>query len=300
MTVVSFASVKGAPGVTTLACLVGATWPEERQVMVVEFDPSGGDLAARFGLSSRCGWSTFAASTRRDASSALIAPHLQRLPGGLDVLVGTRASDLPAVEGPEVALVSDIWDTRPAGWDALVDLGRLQPAGHDASRWLDRSDAVVVVSRSDAASVVQLRERAASLLTRCEHRIGLVVVGSGSYSGMEIERFTAIPLLGEIPFEPVAAAVASGEKGGGRRLSRSLLTVSAARLAGTLVRRVEARLGSGDPVRPSSQPHGSGRDRPVLSVGNTADSIPRVPAMSIEPSTSSEARSTSHLQRAAR
>ena len=93
MTLVAFASVKGAPGVTTLACLVGATWPSHRRVMVAECDPSGSDLAARFGLSSKRGWSTWATAVRRSGTPVAIEPHLQQLPGGLDVLVGSGGSD---------------------------------------------------------------------------------------------------------------------------------------------------------------------------------------------------------------
>ena len=48
MTVVAFGSVKGAPGVTTLACLVAAAWPPDRAVMVVECDASGGDWRRAF------------------------------------------------------------------------------------------------------------------------------------------------------------------------------------------------------------------------------------------------------------
>ena len=89
MTIVGFASVKGAPGATTLACLVGAAWPEQHKVMVVEADPYGGDLAARFQLSSRDGWPSFNAAGRRGRTDMPIEAHLQQLPGGLDVLVGT-------------------------------------------------------------------------------------------------------------------------------------------------------------------------------------------------------------------
>jgi MinD-like ATPase involved in chromosome partitioning or flagellar assembly len=90
MTVAVFASVKGAPGVTTVVNLVAATWPEQRRALVVECDPSGGDIAARFQLSSRCGWSSFETASRRGESIPDIGPHLQQLPGGLEVLVGAR------------------------------------------------------------------------------------------------------------------------------------------------------------------------------------------------------------------
>ena len=231
MTVVSFLSVKGAPGVTTLCCLVGGTWPAHRRVMVVECDPSGGDLATRFGLSARCGWPTLATSARREGGGATIAPHLQQLPGGLDVLVGTRPSDLPPAQSADVALLSRTWSAPDDPWDALVDLGRLRQADDDSQAWLHRSDSVVVVTGSDAASVVQVRERAPALRSRYEDRLGLVVIGSGPHQSVEIEAFTGIRLFGELPSDPVAAGIACGAAGGGRRLMRSLLVASVSRLS---------------------------------------------------------------------
>ena len=46
---VAMVSVKGAPGVTTLAVGLATRWPRGEAV-VVEADPAGGDLSARFGL----------------------------------------------------------------------------------------------------------------------------------------------------------------------------------------------------------------------------------------------------------
>jgi len=231
MTVVSFLSVKGAPGVTTLCCLVGGTWPAHRRVMVVECDPSGGDLATRFGLSARCGWPTLATSARREGGGTTIAPHLQQLPGGLDVLVGTRPSDLPPAKSAEVSLLARTWSAPDDPWDALVDLGRLRQGDDDSQAWLHRSDSVVVVTGSEAASVVQVRERAPALRSRYEDRLGLVVIGSGPHQSVEIEAFTGIRLFGELPSDPVAAGIACGAAGGGRRLMRSLLVTSVSRLS---------------------------------------------------------------------
>ena len=231
MTVVSFLSVKGAPGVTTLCCLVGGTWPAHRRVMVVECDPSGGDLATRFGLSARCGWPTLATSARREGGGTTIAPHLQQLPGGLDVLVGTRPSDLPLAKSAEVSLLARTWSAPDDPWDALVDLGRLRQGDDDSQAWLHRSDSVVVVTGSEAASVVQVRERAPALRSRYEDRLGLVVIGSGPHQSVEIEAFTGIRLFGELPSDPVAAGIACGAAGGGRRLMRSLLVTSVSRLS---------------------------------------------------------------------
>ncbi len=230
MTVVAFASIKGAPGMTTLACLVGATWPEDRKVMVVECDPSGGDLAARFRLSSRIGWTSLISAARRSEPGILIESHLQQLPGGLDVLVGTTGSQASELSRSLVTILAGASSSSHGPWDVLVDLGRLRPGDSNAGNWLDIADVVVIGLRNDAASVVQVRERRMADLSQWSDRLGLVVIGSHCYSSSEIEKFTGSPVLGEIPFDAQAAAVAAGQRSGERRLSRSLLCTSAIRL----------------------------------------------------------------------
>ena len=245
MTVVTFGSVKGAPGVTTLACLVGATWPEQRRVMVVEADPGGGDLAARFQLSSRDGWPSFNASARRTGADITFEPHLQRLPGGLDVLVGTRGVESDDVTTSMKALLSCA-ATRPDGaWDVLVDLGRLSPGA--SIGWLEHSDHLVICTRSDAASLVQVREKAQPAVERCLGRVWLAVVGGGSYSGSEIEEFTGLSVIGQYPFDGAAASVAAGERTGRRRLHRSPLVSTATAMA-SILGRVSAGRGEGAPA----------------------------------------------------
>lgn len=236
MTVVMFTSIKGAPGVTTLACLVGATWPHYRRVAVVESDPFGGDLAARFGLSAKRGWPTFSAASRRAGSDIEIGPHLQQLPGGLDVLVEAGALLAP-MSGPSVADLVDC-SASPYGddhpWDLLVDAGRLLVDRTRTGEWMDTSDRVIVVLRCDAPSVVKIAERSVALRARCGERVGLVVVGAGAYDDNAIEGFTGIPVIGRVPFDPVTASVAAGEAAGSYRLTRSRLVASARSLALTL------------------------------------------------------------------
>jgi hypothetical protein len=233
MTVITFVSIKGAPGVTTLACLVGATWPSHRRVAVVEADPFGGDLAARFQLSTAWGWSSFVVASRRSQGSVPIDPHFQPLPGGLDVLVrpggGQRVVTAQAVE----ALLRSSRSSEHEPWDLVVDGGRLLDADTDtdAGAWLDRSELVVVVVRRDPASILGVRERAPALVDRCGDRVRLVVVGRGPHDRAAIEEFTGLSVLGEVPFDLSAAQVAAGGGGSSRQLSRSLLVVSARRLA---------------------------------------------------------------------
>jgi MinD-like ATPase involved in chromosome partitioning or flagellar assembly len=247
VTVITFASVKGAPGVTTLACLVGATWPSDRRVMVAECDPSGGDLAARFGLSSKRGWPTFATALRRTGANAAIELHLQQLPGGLDVLVGPGGSDGPDGIRPADELLVRTSDRSAGVWDVLVDVGRLPEGELPVSGWLARSDSVVILLRNDATSLLHIRNRAREIHAVCGDRAALAVVGSTRYGKEEIAEFTGLPVVGNVPFDPVAAAVAAGDQGSERRLSRSFLVNSALHLSQNLCVPDPAPVGAGGP-----------------------------------------------------
>jgi hypothetical protein len=132
------------------------------------------------------------------------------------------------------ALLSSAASDAGGPWDLLVDVGRVVPAASLPGSWWDHCDAATFVLRSDVASVLKIRDAAPELLARCEDRAGLVVISTGDYSSAEIERFTGIPVIGEIPHDPASAGVVAGGRGSARRLSRSLLVASAARLAATL------------------------------------------------------------------
>ena len=239
MSVFSVCSIKGAPGVTTLTCLIGATWPVRRRVFVAEADESGGDLSARFSLSSRRGWATLSASIRRDGVGSSLEEHLQQLPGGLEVLVAARPHDVPAATSPEGNVVRFAAHGGDDDRDVLVDLGRVGCGRPTPGAWLEQSDAVVIVARSDAATAVQLRERSPALLDASSGPVGLAVVGEGGPRGRELSAFTGIPLFGEVPHDPSGAAVASGTDRRARRLHRSPLPVASSRLAAALVEMVE-------------------------------------------------------------
>jgi MinD-like ATPase involved in chromosome partitioning or flagellar assembly len=245
VTVIAFASVKGSPGVTTLTCLVAAEWPGAPAPIVVESDPAGGDLAARFELSSRCGWPALAASLRREGSGVAIEEHVQPLPGGLDVLVGTEAGRFADRSAADHLLERS---REPGARDLLVDLGRLPVREAAASCWLEGADEIVLVSKGDAPSLIGLQLRTSPLVERYGPKLGLVVVGSRRRTDEEIEAFTSVRLLTRVPSDPLAAAMASGERRGGRRLSRSRLVTSAARLAAGLARSRPAAVGAASPV----------------------------------------------------
>ncbi len=224
---------------TTLVTLVGAAWTGRRPV-VVEHDAGGGDLAARFGLSSRCGWPSVQAAIRRDGAIGDLGAHLQQLPGGLDVLVGARPP-APSTDGDRaVAHLCEAADDLEGGADLLVDLGRFVVDGSDGG-WLHRAERVVVVSAADSASVLRVREHAPFLVDRTDRTVELVVVGARDHRPEEIAECTGLPVLGVLPFDRETALAVCGAYAPARRVLRSRLVRSAARLA-TELRAVDSHL----------------------------------------------------------
>jgi hypothetical protein len=234
MTVVTFGSIKGSPGVTTLACLVGATWPPARRTILTECDRSGGDLASRYSLSTRAGWTTLVAGVRRGEPADSLQPHLQSLPGGLEVLVGpSHADPTPSVTPMKKMAARTVLELTRAD-DLLVDVGRLPADLGEAEPWLSESDAVCIVARSDAASIVHVKERAEAIGERTQERAFLVLVGRGPYANAEVEWFTGLRILAEVPDDQATAAVATTGIGSARRLARSGLVAASRRLATAL------------------------------------------------------------------
>ncbi len=236
MTLITFVSIKGSPGVTTLACLVGATWPAGRRAIVAECDSDGSDLASRFSLSTKTGWQSLALATRRGDACRSIEDHLQSLPGGLEVLVGCQGggSDGTGRGGGQEAACTLREVAQSERTDVIVDLGRLHLGSPETQMWLGNSATVCLMFRSDAASIGHARDQAGTLTKLCGGRLLLAVVGNGPYSMPEIEGFLGVSDVIVIADDPGAAAVLTAGRGTERRLARSGLVKSARRLAHTL------------------------------------------------------------------
>ncbi|MHB1516910.1 MAG: AAA family ATPase [Acidimicrobiales bacterium] len=232
MTVVALASLKGAPGVTTMACLVGAGWPAGRRVVLCELDPCGGDLAPRFGLSARCGWSSFSLSVRRTSPKAItpLEPHLQQLASGLQVLAGPVSGGA----GDWFSPFGSLLEAAGGSCDLVVDLGRMPTEHRGIGGVLERVDALLVVVRGDATSALRAREQSGQLRARADDRVGLIVIETGPYPPSEIASFSGLRLAAAVPFDPGVASVAGGSDRSERRLARSSLFASSALLAARL------------------------------------------------------------------
>ena len=211
MKVISLASVRGAPGVTTTALLLASTFTDG---LVVEADLDGGVLAVRYRLGREPGLTTFAASGH-DAEGGWRA-HAQDA-GGVPVLVGPDAPGASA----------SLWRTAgerithklvAADGVAVVDAGRLRsPVPLVAA-----SDLLAVLVNPVADQLVALTHLVPTLRQAVRGRVAVVLVGTGPYGAAEVERSVGVPVVGELPNDPDAAEVL--RVGGPRsRLARSQL-----------------------------------------------------------------------------
>jgi hypothetical protein len=205
---IALASVKASPGVTTTALALAALWPAPRR-LVIETDPSGGDLGAWLGLAPAPGLATLAAAIRHDASPGITWRHAQALPGGVSTVVapagaGQAAACLATLAAPQAGTA---WLDPGAEAVLIADCGRLDP----------RSAAFAVAARA-ALTLVMVRPRVSELshlaerlpgLTRAGLRPALLLAPAGEngtgeacYPPGEIAAALGVQVEGSLPADP--------------------------------------------------------------------------------------------------
>jgi hypothetical protein len=238
MSIVTFGSVRGAPGVTTTALLVAGGI---EGAALLEADLAGGVLAIRYGLGREPGLTTLAAA--RPGEPDGWREHAQSA-GGVPVLVGPDDPDscemLWRGAGDRLATIL-------RGTDAAVtvaDAGRLGAA----SPLLAASDLIVIVVRPIAEHLIALSHRLARLRRDTDARLAVVPVGEGPYKVDDLGSALDVDVLGGLPNDPRAAAVLLG---GGRSqagLARTRLARAATGLSADIERLLHettSRLGVG-------------------------------------------------------
>lgn len=227
MSLVVFGSLKGAPGVTTLATCVAYQWPRHRRVALVEADADGGAVAPRFGLHpDQPSLVSFAAVSRHGMSEVEFWSACQCLPDGPAVLVapGSESTGAALEQIDFGALDRSLQDT-----DLLVDAGRLR-VGTPAVRLREQADFIVVVIRPRFESLAVLLDRAAGLSERVP--LLAVVMGDGPYPVGEIDaalRQTTGDrawVLGSVTADARGATALASDAGRARALRRSHLARS--------------------------------------------------------------------------
>jgi MinD-like ATPase involved in chromosome partitioning or flagellar assembly len=237
---IALAADKGSPGVTTAALTLAAVWP--RRALLAELDPSGGDVALRLRgprgvpLSPETGLISLAVGVRRGAAPQQVFEHVQRLDGGLEVVLGLSAGEQTAGLTGLWAPVATLLDRVP-GVDVIGDCGRLYHGGPGMDVVASASS-VVLVTRSSIDAVAHLRSRAITVVTELANRAAnmppvLVVVVTSARddkSPAEIQqvlRHARLPVMviGRIALDDRGAGMLAGEWVG--KLDKSLLIRSA-------------------------------------------------------------------------
>lgn len=217
---VAVGSLSGSPGVTSMAAGLAALWPRAGALMV-EADPAGGDLAARFGLHREPGLAGLAAAIRHGHQSGGLAVYVQRLYVGADVVLGpvgaqaaATVAALAAGHGPGVLVAAG--QTRPV----ILDVGRLQ--GGSPALPLVAAAQVLLVAVRPWLDALDTLDAWRSYLSRLTWRgdVRLVVIGNGQFRGGAVGRNLGMPVLGQLPSDRRGAGVLAGRLTAGRGWSR--------------------------------------------------------------------------------
>jgi len=221
---------------STTSVGIAAAWSIDEACAVVEFDPSGGCLAAWLDVPRSPGLAEVAASAAPGTWST-IQSMLQQAPSGIDVLVApTRAVEAAAVVAAASLSVLPVL-AAVASPVVIADGGRLRGS---VSQLVLHADVVVVAHRQHSGSAAAAAlgfERLAELTSQLAARsIPTVValIGDRPYAADEVALFVEADAVVTIADDPWSAAVFAGRAGSVTRLRRSPLMRSLAELAGVI------------------------------------------------------------------
>ena len=251
MSLICLCSAHGSPGVTTTALALAAVWPEDRRCLLVEADPFGGVIGARYGLGDTPGLSSLAAVARRGLDEEAVWRHAQQLPGGVAVLVGPASADEAQVVLRDVGGVLAGWCAAQTDVDVIVDCGRTGPSA-PTLELLTKADVVMVLARP---SIDQLRSAAHRLaaLEASGAKASMLLVGDSPYRPDEVAATLRTEIAGVVAWDPRTAAVLTGTRGAVRDLRRSPLVRSATSLAERLAGPSPGSVVSDDRKRPPAR-----------------------------------------------
>jgi hypothetical protein len=241
MTMVMVASVKGAPGATTTALALAATWP--RPALLAELDPDGGDVRYRLNgadgepLGREPSLLTYAGMIMEGPD---VRDHLQALPGGLEVLVGLPNADDSEAVDRKWAPVGALLEATPDR-DVIADCGRLHPLS-PLEELFPYAAALLLVTRPTVDGVAHLRGRIEMMDDAPPIFVAVVTGPADSRSARQVQAVlddADLPatVLGRIAYDPLGAGTLAGEWTD--RLSRSWLMRSARDLGAKLAREID-------------------------------------------------------------
>lgn len=161
-------SDKRSPGVTTAAVALSVMWPSER--VLLEADPSGGDLALRLHdergerLGSDRGVTSLAADARDVLPGGAVVRYARPTSLGFPVLLAPLSAEgfePMARLWPQIAAAAHAWQGT-----VIADLGRLQ-LRHASSPVAAAATGVLLLTRADTGEdLFHVRQRAHELAAR--------------------------------------------------------------------------------------------------------------------------------------
>lgn len=238
MALVMVGSLKGAPGVTTTALALAATWP--RPALLAELDPDGGDIRYRLDAADGRpfdrdpGLLTYAGEIMEGPD---VRDHVQELPGGLELLLGLPGGDDSEALHRRWAPVGALLSATPDR-DVVADCGRIHPLS-PAEELFPYASALLLVTRPTVDGVAHLRARVEAMDDAPPIYVAVVTGPADSRSTRQVQVVlddAELPatVLGRIAYDPLGAGALAGEWTD--RLSRSWLMRSCRDLAADLAR----------------------------------------------------------------
>ncbi len=265
---IGLVSAGGSPGVSTTAVAMGGIWPDP--VVVVDADPSGGDILAGAGgvIPAERNLLELVRLGRHGRLLDVLESQISLLPSGTPVVAGLGQPG-QAAGVPWASLAEGLGSVTHR--DVVVDLGRwMMP--YLPTPLLRACDVVLLVVRTQLRAV-RRAERVLPLIRDELDRgvpgtgaLGLLVVTDhGPYAPTDIGQRMQIEVLGGLPFDPRTAAVFSDGADPARHLDRSSLMRGLRPLVDTVGRLAQARrtLGTRTRVLRAQDPGEDAAVRPV-------------------------------------
>lgn len=212
MTLVAVCSLKGSPGVTTVALGLAGRWPVGHRPVVVECDPAGGDLLARFRLDLSPRLVSLAAAARRATDPGLVWLHTQRLPGGLPVVAGPPGADqaraaLAQLAGDSGATTALRQAANRPGAVVIADCGRVD-SHSPVMPLLRQADVLLLLARARDDALAHVATKV-DVVGRWSRSLSFVLVGDG-YRSDEVAHELGIEVMARLPEDPKGAAALRG------------------------------------------------------------------------------------------
>ena len=155
---IALASVKSSPGVTTAALALASAWQTAGRRLLVEADPSGGDLGLWLGLPAAAGLAGLAAAARHGHDGDLAWRHARELAAGVHLITAPAGAEQAAACVAALTTANLPQELAGAPEPVLADCGRLYP-GSPALAVAAAASVTLLVARPRVSELAHLEPR---------------------------------------------------------------------------------------------------------------------------------------------